>query len=68
MSGPGTYLEKPVSPDAYLYAIQRALGIEESQAVVEKRDLKEQLDKRLQTASREAMRRVLEALGRTNKG
>ncbi len=67
MSGPGTYLEKPVSPDAYLQAIQRALGIEESREMVEKRSLKEQLDKSLQTASPEAMRRALEALSKANR-
>jgi CheY-like chemotaxis protein len=68
MSGPGTYLEKPVSPDAYLRAIQRALGIEESQESAEKRSLKEELDKSLQVASPEAMRRALEALSKANKG
>jgi CheY-like chemotaxis protein len=68
MSGPGTYLEKPVSPDAYVRAIQRALGIEESQESVEKRSLKEELDRNLQAASPEAMRRALEALSKAKKG
>ena len=30
MSGPGTYLEKPINPLSYVRSIQRALGIEES--------------------------------------
>jgi len=67
MSGPGTYLEKPVSPDAYVHAIQRALGIDESPVSVEKRSLKEELTRSLQSASPEAMRRALEALGKTSK-
>jgi CheY-like chemotaxis protein len=67
MSGPGTYLEKPVSPDAYVRAIQRALGIEESQESMEKRSLREELDKSLQSAGPEAMRRALDALSKANK-
>jgi len=62
MSGPGIYLEKPVSPLAYVRAIQRALGLEESRESVEKINLKEELEKNLQAASPEAMRRALEAL------
>jgi CheY-like chemotaxis protein len=68
MSGPGTYLEKPVSPDSYVRAIQRALGIEESRELLEKRNLKDELVKSLQAASPEAMRRALEALGKEKKG
>lgn len=67
MSGPGTYLEKPVSPDAFVRAVQRALGIEESQEAAEKRSLKEELDKSLQAASPETMRRALNALSKANK-
>jgi CheY-like chemotaxis protein len=68
MSGPGTYLEKPVSPDAFVRAVQRALGIEESQEAAEKRSLKEELDKSLQAAGPETMRRALDALSKANKG
>ena len=28
MSGPGTYLEKPVNPESYVRAISRAVGVE----------------------------------------
>jgi CheY-like chemotaxis protein len=62
MSGPGTYLEKPVSPDAYVHAIRRALGIDESKDLANRKSLKEQLTHSLQSASPEAMRRALEAL------
>jgi two-component system alkaline phosphatase synthesis response regulator PhoP len=62
MSGPGTYLEKPVSPNAYVHAIQRALGIDESPDMAEKRSLKDELTRSLQEASPEAMQRALEAL------
>jgi CheY-like chemotaxis protein len=68
MSGPGTYLEKPVSPNAYVHAIQRALGIDESRDFTEKRSLKEELAKSLQSASPDAMRRALEALSKGKKG
>jgi CheY-like chemotaxis protein len=62
MSGPGTYLEKPVNPNSYVRAIQRALGIETSPEVEEKGDLKDELQKSLRGASVEAMREALEAL------
>jgi CheY-like chemotaxis protein len=68
MSGPGTYLEKPVKPDAYVHAIQRALGIDESPGSEEERSLKDKLTRSLQDASPEAMRRALEALSKTPKG
>jgi CheY-like chemotaxis protein len=67
MLGPGTYLEKPVSPEAYVRAIQRALGIEESDESRAKRDLKEELDRSLRSASPEAMRLALEALSKAKK-
>jgi CheY-like chemotaxis protein len=62
MSGPGTYLEKPVNPRSYVRAIQRALGIESPPEVEDKGDLKEELQKSLRGASVEAMREALEAL------
>ncbi|MEJ2108990.1 MAG: response regulator [Acidobacteriota bacterium] len=67
MSGPGTYLEKPVSPDAYVHAIRRALGIDESSEASEQQSLKDQLTHSLQSASPEAMRRALDAISRTPK-
>ena len=67
MSGPGTYLEKPVKPASYVRGIQRALGIEETEGATEKISLKEELQKSLQSASPEALRMALEALKEKNK-
>lgn len=62
MSGPGTYLEKPVQPGNYVASIKRALGIDENDGATEKLGLKEELQKSLQGASPAAMREALEAL------
>ena len=62
LSGPGLYLEKPVSPLAYVRCVQRALGLEESEETATKISLKEELEQRLQGADPEALRRALEAL------
>lgn len=62
MSGPGTYLEKPIQPLNYVRSIQRALGIEETEDTSEKLGLKEELQKELQGADLEALRKALEAL------
>jgi hypothetical protein len=62
MSGPGIYLEKPVSPTAYVRAVRRALGIEEKPGVAGKLDLKEEIEKSLHDAGPDALRRALEAL------
>jgi len=62
MSGPGTYLEKPVNPLTYVQSIQRALDIEESEVAVEKINLKEEVQKRIQDASPETLRQALETL------
>ena len=62
LSGPGLYLEKPVSPLAYVRCVQRALGLEESQESANKISLKEELEQRLKGADPEALRRALEAL------
>ncbi len=67
MSGPGIYLEKPISPLSYVRAIQRALGIGDSNGVEEKLNLKAELEKSLQSADPEAMRRALEALQKAKK-
>ena len=66
MSGPGTYLEKPVKPLNYVRSIQRALGIEETEETRDRINLKEELQESLQNASPEALRKALEALGKKN--
>ena len=68
MSGPGTYLEKPVNPKNYVRAIKRALGIEISPEGEEKGDLKDELQKSLRGASPEAMREALAALRKAKMG
>jgi len=63
MSGPGTYLEKPVNPLTYVQGIQRALGVDEETAeTTDKINLKTQLQESLQNASPDALRKALEAL------
>ena len=67
MSGPGTYLEKPVNPLTYVQSIQRALGIEETEETVDKINLKEELQDSIRNASPEALRKALEALKKKAK-
>ena len=62
MSGPGTYLEKPVNPLNYVRSVQRALGIEETEETADKINLKEKLQKSIHSANSEALRKALQAL------
>jgi CheY-like chemotaxis protein len=62
MSGPGTYLEKPIDPSNYVRSIQRALGVKESPEDEQKVVLKEELQKSLKGASPDALRKALELL------
>ncbi len=62
MSGPGTYLEKPINPLSYVRSIQRALGLDESADAEDRLSLKDELQKSLQGASADALRRALEAV------
>ena len=65
ISGPGTYLEKPVNPLTYIHSVQRALGIEETEEETTARiNLKGELEKSLRGASSEALRRALAAVTR----
>jgi CheY-like chemotaxis protein len=64
ISGPGTYLEKPVKPLDYVRCVQRALGIEETEDKVEKISLQEQLKAQISDAEPHALRRALAALKR----
>jgi CheY-like chemotaxis protein len=67
MSGPETYLEKPVDPRAYLRCIQRTLGVEERPEVTDGLALREELQTRMRDASPEALRQAVEVL-RNRKG
>jgi len=68
MSGPGTYLEKPVNPLSYVRSIQRALGIEESKEAEDKLNLRDELQQELQGAGADALREALEALKKGSSG
>ena len=65
ISGPGTYLEKPVRPTDYVRSVQRALGIEETPDASARTDLKDEIQQQIANASPNALRRALAAL--TNK-
>ncbi|MBI5489068.1 MAG: response regulator [Deltaproteobacteria bacterium] len=62
MSGPGTYLEKPVNPRTYVDAIRRALNLPVSEENHDRVDLAEQIRKGLTGASPDALRQALQAL------
>jgi CheY-like chemotaxis protein len=65
MSGPGTYLEKPINPLSYVRSIQRALGLEESPDTEDRLSLRDELQRTLQGASSDALRRALDAARQT---
>jgi two-component system alkaline phosphatase synthesis response regulator PhoP len=67
MSGPGIYLEKPVSPTTYVHNIQRVLGIEPAEETMDRISLKEELQKSLQNADPAALREALKALKKEKK-
>jgi CheY-like chemotaxis protein len=67
ISGPGTYLEKPVKPLDYVRSIQRALGVEESPEVKETVEIKDKLLERIKAANPAALQKALEALEGMNK-
>lgn len=63
MSGPGVYLEKPVSPHSYVSAVRKLLGMEPLEAPEAKpEDLQSKLAKALQGADADNLQRALEAL------
>lgn len=63
ISGPGTYLEKPVKPLDYVRSVQRALGIAESTDLAETVEIKNQLLERIRRADPAALQRALNAMG-----
>ncbi|MFC1529363.1 two-component system response regulator [Gemmatimonadota bacterium] len=62
ISGPGTYLEKPVRPLDYVRSVQRALGLDEAPDDEERINLQEELEEQLSKAEPHALRRALAAL------
>jgi CheY-like chemotaxis protein len=68
ISGPGTYLEKPVRPIDYVRSVQRALGLEEASDDEERINLQEELEEQLSKAEPHALRRALAALKKQESG
>ena len=68
ISGPGTYLEKPVRPLDYVRSVQRALGLEEAPDDEERINLQEELEDELSKAEPHALRRALAALKKQGPG
>jgi len=65
MSGPGVYLEKPVSSSSYVSAVRKLLGMESMEALPPgSNELRLELSDALSGASREALQRALDALKR----
>jgi CheY-like chemotaxis protein len=63
LSGPGVYLEKPVSPNTYVSAVRQILGLEVSAVPEEEADaLRGELAKALADADRGTLQRALDAL------
>ncbi len=67
ISGPGTYLEKPVKPLDYVRSVQRALGIEETPEVVDSLEIKDKLLERIKGADPAALQKALDALEEQNR-
>ncbi|MCP4571734.1 MAG: response regulator [bacterium] len=67
ISGPGTYLEKPVNPTNYVASIKRALGLEVEDTAAEKTELREELRDSLGGASPDAMKEALEILRKSQE-
>jgi CheY-like chemotaxis protein len=64
MSGPGTYLEKPVNPESYVRAIARALDIEPPPAQTPRARLQTEIEHSMAGASSDALREALAVLRR----
>jgi two-component system alkaline phosphatase synthesis response regulator PhoP len=63
MSGPGVYLEKPVSTQKYVSAVRKLLGMEPLETSEVKQDvLQKTLSEALKGADAKALQRALEAL------
>lgn len=63
MSGPGVYLEKPVSREKYVSAVRKLLGMEPLESSEDKSgDLQKSLSEALKDANAEDLQRALDAL------
>ena len=69
ISGPSTYLEKPVSPQKYVNTVKRILGLPETEIVTEKKskdDLQKELQKMLDSADKSKLQEALNLLKKKN--
>lgn len=65
LSGPGIYLEKPVSPESYVAAVRKLLGMEPPALTASAADqLRSQLSEALARADEETLKRALDAMRR----
>ena len=64
MSGPGTYLEKPVDPESYVRAVSRAVGVEPGPRHTTPAALRAELEHSLAGAGPAALREALAVLRR----
>jgi CheY-like chemotaxis protein len=70
MSGPGVYLEKPVSPPAYVDAVRRLLGIETPELTMtgnDEHNLRLELLNRLGRADAATLKKALDELKKSDK-
>jgi CheY-like chemotaxis protein len=62
MSGPGIYLEKPVSPEAYVAAVGKLLGEQPPPSASSAGGLRNRLEEALANADEETLKRALDAI------
>jgi CheY-like chemotaxis protein len=62
MSGPGIYLEKPVSPDSYVAAVRQLLGLESTTPAPDADGLRSELANALAEADSETLKRALDLI------
>ncbi|MEW5945355.1 MAG: response regulator [bacterium] len=62
ISGPGIYLEKPVTPRKYVDSIRRMLNMEVTEGEEEAAALKEKLSDQLKGADAETLKKMLDVL------
>jgi len=67
LSGPGTYMEKPVNANTYLSSVHRALDMPAPVVSDDEIDLKQELRRRIDAADPNTLKRALEALSQEKK-
>ncbi|NOZ23524.1 MAG: response regulator [Planctomycetes bacterium] len=67
MSGPGVYLEKPVTAESYVHAIRKVLGMDEPAGEADASDLKAEAKSLIESADPEALKKIIEAMKKDKK-